>query len=56
MIIYRPVYERLVEDLTLTDDQQQKLKALLVERRNKLLALTDNFPPPSFKVGEIMNP
>jgi hypothetical protein len=56
MIIYRPLYERMAEDLALTEEQRQKLKQLLIERRNKLLALVDNTPPPSFKLGEMGAP
>jgi hypothetical protein len=55
-IIYRPVYERLSEDLGLTEDQRQKLSQLLIERRNKLLTLLDNTPPPSFTLGEMVTP
>jgi hypothetical protein len=53
-IIYRPIYERLSKDLDLTESQKQKLSQLLLERRNKLLALLDKTPPPSFKLGEMI--
>lgn len=56
MIIYRPLYERMTEDLALTEEQRQKLKQLLIERRNKLLTLVDNTPPPSFKLGDMGAP
>ena len=55
-VIYKPLYDHLVEDLTLTSDQQQKLKQLLLERRNKFLTMVDNNPPPSFKLGDMAPP
>lgn len=55
-IIYKPLFDHLVEDLALTQDQQQKLKQLLLERRNKFLAMVDNTPPPSFKLGDMIPP
>ncbi len=51
-VIYKPLQQRLSEDLNLTGDQRQKLGELLLARRNKLLALVDNTPPPSFKLGD----
>ena len=56
MVIYRPTYEHLSEDLTLDDKQQHQLMDLLIERRNKLLALVDTTPPPSFKLPDVVNP
>jgi hypothetical protein len=56
MVIYRPTFEHLSEDLTLDDKQQHQLMDLLVERRNKLLALVDATPPPSFKFPDMVNP
>jgi hypothetical protein len=56
MVIYRPTYEHLSEDLTLDDKQQHSLMVLLAERRNKLLALVDSTPPPSFKFPDMVNP
>jgi hypothetical protein len=53
MVIYRPVLERLGEVLALDEKQRNQLKALLVERRNRLLTLVDQTPPPSFKLGRI---
>jgi hypothetical protein len=56
MVIYRPTFEHLSEDLTLDDKQQHALMDLLTERRNKLLALVDATPPPSFKFPDMVNP
>jgi hypothetical protein len=56
MVIYRPTYEHLSEDLTLDDKQQHQLMDLLIQRRNKLLALVDATPPPSFKLPDVVNP
>ena len=56
MVIYRPTYEHLSEDLTLDQQQQHQLMDLLIERRNKLLALVDATPPPSFKLPDVVNP
>ena len=56
MVIYRPTFEHLSEDLTLNDKQQHRLMDLLTDRRNKLLALVDATPPPSFKFPDMVNP
>ena len=56
MVIYRPTFEHLSADLTLDDKQQHQLMDLLTERRNKLLALVDATPPPSFKFPDMVNP
>jgi hypothetical protein len=50
MVIYRPLLEHFTEDLSLDDNQQKQLKDLLVDRRNKLITLVDETPPPSFKL------
>jgi hypothetical protein len=56
MVIYRPTFEHLSEDLSLNDQQQHQLMDLLTERRNKLLKLVDETPPPSFKFPDVVNP
>jgi len=56
MVIYRPTFEHLSEDLALDDKQQHQLMDLLTERRNKLLKLVDETPPPSFKFPDMINP
>jgi len=56
MVIYRPTFEHLSQDLTLDDKQQHQLMDLLTERRNRLLALVDATPPPSFKFPDMVNP
>lgn len=56
MVIYRPTLEHLSEDLTLDEKQQHRLMELLVQRRDKLLALVDATPPPSFKFPDMVNP
>ncbi len=56
MVIYRPTFEHLSEDLTLDEKQQHQLMDLLMTRRNNLLALVDATPPPSFKFPDMMNP
>jgi len=53
MVIYRPVLDRLTEVLRLDGKQHDQLKVLLIDRRNRLLALVDQTPPPSFKLGRI---
>jgi hypothetical protein len=55
MVIYRPVLDRLTEVLHLSPQQHDRLKALLIDRRNLLLALVDKTPPPSFKLGAIFD-
>jgi hypothetical protein len=56
MVIYRPTFEHLSEDLTLDEKQQHQLMDLLTARRNNLLALVDTTPPPSFKFPDMVNP
>jgi hypothetical protein len=53
MVIYRPVLDRLTELLHLNPQQHDRLKALLIDRRNQLLALIDKTPPPSFQLGAV---
>jgi hypothetical protein len=54
MVIYRPLYEHLVQGLGLDDQQQKKLRGLLTDRRDQLLALIDDTPPPSFRLPELV--
>jgi hypothetical protein len=54
MVIYRPLYEHMTDYLSLDDQQQKKLKELLTDRRNQLLALVDDTPPPSFALPELV--
>ena len=56
MVIYRPTYEHLSDDLSLDEKQRQQLMDLLMTRRNNLLALVDATPPPSFKFPDMVNP
>ncbi len=56
MVIYRPLLDRFTEDLGLVDQQQKQLKDLLIDRRNKLIALVDETPPPSFKLEKVLPP
>ncbi len=56
MVIYRPTFEHLSEDLSLDEKQQHQLMDLLITRRNNLLALVDATPPPSFKFPDMVNP
>jgi hypothetical protein len=56
MVIYRPLLEHFTEDLGLDDKQQKQLKDLLIDRRNKLITLLDETPPPSFKLEKVMPP
>ena len=56
MVIYRPLVEHFTEDLGLDDKQQKQLKDLLIDRRNKLITLVDETPPPSFKLEKVMPP
>jgi hypothetical protein len=54
MVIYRPTLDRLSEVLQLNENQRHQLNTLLVNRRTQLLALVDQTPPPSFKLGRIL--
>jgi hypothetical protein len=54
MVIYRPVLERLGEELMLDEKQREQLKTLLIERRKRLLELVDRTPPPSFSLGRML--
>jgi uncharacterized membrane protein len=54
MIIYRPVLDRLTIKLNLSEAQRSKLRALLLERRKRLLDLLDTTPPPSFELGALV--
>jgi hypothetical protein len=56
MVIYRPLLEHFTEDLGLDDKQQKQLKDLLIDRRNKLITLVDETPPPSFKLEKVIEP
>jgi hypothetical protein len=53
MVIYRPMLERLTEVLALDEKQHNQLKQALIGRRERLLALVDRMPPPSFQFGRI---
>jgi hypothetical protein len=53
MIIYRPSLERVTAVLHLNPQQRDQLKTLMIDRRDRLLALVDKTPPPSFKLGAI---
>jgi hypothetical protein len=54
MIIYRPVLDHLSEILSMDPAQYSQLKIMLIERRTRLLTLVDQTPPPSFKLGKIL--
>ncbi|MGO9057078.1 MAG: hypothetical protein ACLQU2_06775 [Candidatus Binataceae bacterium] len=54
MVIYRPTLDRISEVLSLTDPQREQLKTLLIDRRQQLLTLLDQTPPPSFKLVGIL--
>jgi|GEM_PF-3101362 len=54
MIIYRPLLENLTAQLNLDAIQQEQLKQLLIDRRNRLLALVDETPPPSLDIGKFV--
>ncbi len=56
MVIYRPTLEMLTQDLDLDQAQQKQLTGLLIERRNQMLTLVDDTPPPSFRLGREMRP
>jgi Spy/CpxP family protein refolding chaperone len=56
MVIYRPLLEHFTEALALDDKQQKQLKDLLIDRRNKLITLVDETPPPSFKLEKVVPP
>jgi hypothetical protein len=54
MIIYRPVLDHLSEILSMDPAQYNQLRTMLIERRTRLLTLVDQTPPPSFKLGKIL--
>ncbi len=54
MVIYRPLLESLTAQLELDANQQAQVKQLLIERRNRLLALVDETPPPSLLTGKFI--
>ena len=54
--IITPGLEHMSKDLSLTPDQQAKLKALLIGRRQKFLELVDTTPPPSLQLGHMAAP
>jgi hypothetical protein len=41
-------------ELKLDDSQRAAFRKLLIERRNSLLALVDETPPPSLKLGAML--
>jgi len=47
IVIYKPVLERLSVDLGLDSTQRTQVETFLRERREKLIELIDNTPPPS---------
>jgi hypothetical protein len=55
MIIYRPTLDRMTALLRLDPQQHDQLRKLMVDRRNRLLALIDETPPPSFKLGQMLS-
>jgi len=48
--IIQPPLEHFTKELSLTADQQSKLKALLIERRSQFFELVDTTPPPSLEL------
>jgi uncharacterized membrane protein len=44
---------RLTEELALTPAQRDAVHKLLIQRREKFIALVDSTPPPSFNLGKI---
>ncbi len=54
MVIYRPLLENLIAQLNLDVNQQAQVKQLLIDRRNRLLALVDETPPPSLLTGKFL--
>ena len=53
IVLVKPGLERMTEDLKLDAKQQAEVKALLVEKRTKFLALVDDTPPPMMKMEKI---
>lgn len=51
--IITPAREKLTADLSLTPEQQEKLKTLLLARRQQFLDLIDTTPPPSLSLGRL---
>lgn len=45
--------ERLIKDYKLEETQQQKVRQMLLARRDKFLALVDSVPPPSITYSEL---
>jgi hypothetical protein len=51
IMIYKPILERLSKDLSLDSNQQTHIEKLLHERRQKIIELVDQTPPPSISMG-----
>lgn len=49
-IIYKPLLERLTQDLKLDDMQKKSVDAVLLQRRKEILDLLDSTPPPSLEI------
>ncbi len=54
MVIYRPTLDHLTEVLGLNPSQHDRLRKLMIDRRDHLLALIDETPPPSFQLGRML--
>jgi hypothetical protein len=52
-VIVPSTLDRLTDELHLTDDQRTRVHQLLLERREKFLALVDASPPPSLRLSRI---
>lgn len=53
IVIVPSTLDRLTDELHLTDDQRTRVHQLLLERREKFLALVDASPPPSLRLSRI---
>jgi hypothetical protein len=54
IVIYRPLLDRMTEELQLDVRQQDAARQLLIERRERTIALVDEMPPPSLRLGQIL--
>ncbi|MBI4027786.1 MAG: hypothetical protein HY360_22565 [Verrucomicrobia bacterium] len=53
MVLVKSTLDDITETLKLDSKQQAEVKSLLLERRAKMLALIDETPPPTVKMGKI---
>ncbi len=53
IVLVENTLDRLTEELSLTPDQKNKVRELLMERRSQFLDLVDHSPPPSLRLSRL---